>query len=205
MSRKTRTSGAVDKQLYDRPRRETRDVGEWNNELGQVNKREDSMSIAHREVELTVRIGYEPTEMSAVGIIAWQPDVEVLAMRSYCSQDGVVLLLVTTNPRKASRVLEAAGFQCRSNPIVLVGPLCRSGLASLIWTELAVLGIDVLYSYTSRIEAGSQYLVFKTTDDERAMQALEVNANVRSVTRPKTRPDQDMASERASRWREAAA
>jgi hypothetical protein len=101
-----------------------------NNELGQVNKREGNMSIAHREVELTVRIGHEPTEISAVGIIAWQRDVEVLAMRSYCSQDGVVLLLVTTNPRKASRVLGAAGFQCKSNPIVMVGPLYRSGLAS---------------------------------------------------------------------------
>ncbi len=163
------------------------------------------MSIAHREVELTVRIGHEPTEMSAVGIIAWQPDVEVLAMRSYCSQDGVVLLLVTTNPRKAAHVLEAAGFQCKSNPIVTVGPLYRSGLASLIWTELAVLGIDVLYSYASRIEDGSQYLVFKTTDDERAMRALEVSATVRSVAQPKIRQDRNMAPERVPHWQEAAA
>ena len=163
------------------------------------------MSIAHREVELTVRIGSEPTEISAVGIIAWQPDVEVLAMRSYCSQEGVVLLLVTTNPRKASQVLEAAGFRCKSSPIVIVGPLYRSGLASLIWTELAVLGIDVLYSYASRIEAGSQYLVFKTTDDERAMQALEVSASVRSVAQPKTRPDRNMAPERVLHWQEVAA
>lgn len=163
------------------------------------------MSIAHREVELTVRIGHEPTEMSAVGIIAWQPDVEVLAMRSYCSQEGVVLLLVTTNPRKASQVLEAAGFQCKSNPIVMVGPLYRSGLASLIWTELAVMGIDVLYSYASRIESGSQYLVFKTTDDERAMQAIEVSASVRSVAQPKTRQNQDIVPERALHWQEAAA
>jgi hypothetical protein len=205
MSSKTRTGGAVEKHLYGRWRVETGEIGEWNNELGQVNKKEDTMSIAHREVELTVRIGYEPTEMSAVGIIAWQPDVEVLAMRSYCSQDGVVLLLVTTNPRKASRVLEAAGFECKSNPIVMVGPLYRSGLASLIWTELAVLGIDVLYSYASRIEPGSQYLVFKTTDDARAMEALEVSASVRSVAQPKTRQDRSLAPVRLAHWQEAAA
>jgi len=174
-----------------------------NNELSRADKG-DRMSIAHREVELTVRVGHEPTEISAVGIIAWQPDIEVLAMRSYCSQEGVVLLLVTTNPRKASQVLEAAGFQCKSNPIVMVGPLYRSGLASLIWTELAVLGIDVLYSYASRIEPGSQYLVFKTTDDERAMQVLEVSASVRSVAQP-NRQDQNVIPERALHWQEVAA
>ncbi len=47
------------------------------------------MSIVRREIELAVRIGHEPREMSVVGIIAWQSDVEVLAMRSVCvDRDG---------------------------------------------------------------------------------------------------------------------
>src|SRR5207245_271992 len=68
-----------------------------------INK-EGRMSILRREIELAVQVGDEPTEMSAVEIIAWQPGIEVLAMRSYCGPDGVVLLLVTTNSRKASQV-----------------------------------------------------------------------------------------------------
>jgi len=163
------------------------------------------MSILHREIELSVQLGDEPTEMSAVEIIAWQPDIEVLAMRSYCGPDGVVLLLVTTNASKASHVLEAAGFRCKSNPVILVGPLRRSGLAALIWTELAVLGIDVLYSYTSRIGAGPQYLVFKTSENERAMEALEISAGLRDATQAKSWQDQNLVPEIASNCQQAVA
>jgi len=167
--------------------------------------KEGRMSILRREIELAVQVGDEPTEVSAVEIIAWQPGIEVLAMRSYCGPDGVVLLLVTTNSRKASQVLEAAGFRCKSNPVILVGPLRQSGLAALIWTELAVLGIDVLYSYTSRIGAGHQYLVFKTTEDDRAMEALEVSAGIRDVMQVRSSQDQNVVSETGSSWQQVAA
>jgi hypothetical protein len=163
------------------------------------------MSIIRREIELAVRIGDEPTEMSAVGIIAWHTDVEVLAMRSYCDRNGVVLLLVTTNPRKASRVLEASGFHCQSNPVLLVGPLHRGAVAATIGTELAVLGIEVVYSYTCRIEGGHQYLVFKTSEDDRALQALEASTCIRGATQVKSWQDQNVMSETGSNWQQAAA
>jgi hypothetical protein len=167
--------------------------------------REGEMSTIRRGIELTVRIGDEPTEMSAVGILAWHTDVEVLAMRSYCDRNGVVLLLITTNPRKASRVLEAAGFRCKSNPVLLVGPLHRCAMAAPIGAELAVLGIEVLYSYACRIEAGHQYLVFKTTEDDRALQALEASASIRSATQVKSWQDQSVAVETGANWQQAAA
>ena len=163
------------------------------------------MSIIRREVEVTVRIGHEPTEMSAVGIIAWHPDVEVLAMRSYCDHNGVVLLLVTTNPQKVTHVLEAAGFRCKANPVILIGPLQRSGLAARIGAELALLSIEVLYSYASRIGAGHHYLVFKTTEDDRALQALEGNASIRDVSQAKSWPDQNAVPAAGSTWQSAAA
>jgi hypothetical protein len=163
------------------------------------------MSIVRREIELAVQIGHEPTELSAVGIIAWQPDVEVLAMRSYCDRDGVVLLMVTTNPRKASLVLESAGFRCKSNPVLLAGPLQRCAVAAMIADELAVLGIEVLYSYASHTEAGQKCLVFKTTEDDRAMQALDDSACFREATQAKSWQDQRMVSEPAFNWQQVAA
>ena len=163
------------------------------------------MSILRREIELAVQIGDEPTEMSAVGIIAWHPDIEVLAMRSYCGPDGVVLLLITTNAPKAADILEAAGFRCKSTPVILAGPLHQSGLAALIGTELALLGIDVLYSYTSRIGAGHQYLVFKTADDNRALQALEAKAGVRDLAQANSWQHQSAVSEMVSSCQQAAA
>src|SRR6267154_4094844 len=162
------------------------------------------MSILRREIELAVQLGHGPTEMTAVGIIAWHPDIEVLAMRSYCGPDGLVLLLITTDSRKASHALEAAGFQCKSSPVVLVGPLLRSGLAARIGAELGVLGIGILYSYTSRIGAGHQYLVLKTTEDDRAVQALEASATIRDVTQAESRQHHEAVSETGQNWQEAA-
>lgn len=163
------------------------------------------MSIIRGEIELAVRIGHEPTEMSAVGIIAWHPDVEVLVMRSYCDQDGVVLLLVTTNPHKAAQVLEAAGFRCKSNPVLLVGPLHRSALAAQIGAELSGLGIEVLYSYASGNGASHHYLVFKTTEDERALQVLEASDCLQGTTSVKSWHEQQVISQAASSWQQAAA
>lgn len=163
------------------------------------------MPVIRREIELAVRIGHEPTEMSAIGIIAWQPDVEVLATRSYCDRDGVVLLLVTTNPRKASLVLESAGFRCTSNPVLLAGPLQRCAVATMVGAELAVLGIDVLYSYASHTEDGRKCLVFKTSEDERAMQVLEDSASLRDAVQVKSWRDQNVLSGHGYEWQQAVA
>ena len=161
--------------------------------------------IIRREIEVAVRIGYEPTEMSAVGIIAWHPDIEMLAMRSYCDHDGVVLLLVTTNPQKAAHVLEAAGFRCKVNPVIVIGPLQRSGLVARIGADLALSGIEVLYSYASRVGIGHQYLVFKTTEDDRAIQALEGSSTIRDVAGVKSWQNQNGVPAIGSNWQSAAA
>jgi hypothetical protein len=158
-----------------------------------------------REIEITVRIGNESTEMGALGVIAWHPDIEVLATRLYQDRDGVALLLVTTNPQKASHVLESAGFRCKSNPVVLVGPLSNFGLGALIGAELAVLGIEILYSYASRVGTDDQYLILKTTDDERAMQMLAVNSSICGATQSKSWSEQSVVTDIRLNWQQAAA
>ena len=136
------------------------------------------MCEARRELEITVRTD-EPNDMSAIGILDHYPDVEVLARRSYCDREGAVLLLVPTDIERALGVLEAAGFRCGTNPIILVGPLYGAALAAPIGTGLAILGIEVLYSYTSRMGHGRDYLVFKTSDDDQAIRMIEQSLAVR--------------------------
>ena len=151
------------------------------------------MSIAHRETEISVVIGHEPPEASATAVIAWYPDIKVVTMRSYCNRDGVVLLLVTTNTVKTAQVLKAAGFQCQVNPVVLIGPINRSGWASPIGVELTHAGIEVLYSYTSHIEGDRHYLVFKTSDDDSAIQVLTTGSSFQSLANNDSQPEQRMA------------
>ncbi len=74
------------------------------------------MSIAHRETEISVVIGHEPPEASAMAVIAWYPDIKVVTMRSYCNRDGVVLLLVTTNAVKTAQVLKASRVSMSGQP-----------------------------------------------------------------------------------------
>ena len=157
-----------------------------------INK-EDDTSIARRETEISVRSDDDQLEVSATAVIAWYPDIEVFAMRSYCNRDGVVLLLVTTNAVKVSQVLKAAGFQCRVNPVVLIGPLNRSGWAAPIGVELVNVGIEILYSYTSHRERDRHYLVFKTSDDDRVIQVLTTSPAFRSLACSNSQRDQQMA------------
>jgi hypothetical protein len=131
------------------------------------------MPIARQEIEIAVRVREEAEDVSAVGTIGLCPDVDVLAMDSHCDQDGVVLLLVTTNALKTTFVLSTVGFQCIASQVVLIGPLKGTGIASMIRTHLANAGIGVQYSYLSRTERGQRYLVVKTTEIVRTLRALE--------------------------------
>ncbi len=150
------------------------------------------MPIARREIEISVRIGQEPHNASATTVIARHPDIEVFTMRSYCNRDGVVLLLVTTDALKTSQVLKVAGFQCEINPVVLIGPINRSGWAAPVGTELADAGIEVLYSYTSHKDRDRHYLVFKTSDDHRAIQVLTAGPALQSLACSDSPPDREM-------------
>jgi hypothetical protein len=151
------------------------------------------MSIARRETEVAVRVGHEPEGASATAVIARCSDIEVLTMHSYCQSDGIVLLLVTTNAVKTSHVLKVAGFQCQVSHVVLIGPLNRTGWALPLGVELAEVGIEVLNSYTSHQERDRHYLVFKTSDDDRAIQALTTGPAFRLLVSNDTLRDPEVA------------
>jgi len=162
------------------------------------------MPIARLEIELSARIGHVPPDVSATAVIAWYPEIEVFAMRSYSNRDGVVLLLVTTNAVKLLHVLTAAGFECEMNPIVLVGPLDRSGWAAPIGVRLANAGIEVLSFYASHKEPDRRYLVFKTSNDDHAIQVLRSAPSSRSLGWVDSERDPELATaEESSPFRQA--
>jgi hypothetical protein len=84
------------------------------------------------------------------------------------------------------------------NPIVLIGPINRSGWASPIGAELTNAGIEVLYSYTSHIERDRHYLVFKTSDDDNAVQVLTTGSSFQSLANNDSQPEPWMASTEGS-------
>jgi hypothetical protein len=135
------------------------------------------MFLVSKNEEIAVQHN-EELDVPALMAIAQHPDLKVLAMRSYCEPDGVVLHLVTNNPVKTARLLKRVGYKCWTKPVLLVGPLSRHGCTVPLQAELEASGVQVRYSYTHRTERGQLYLAFKTEEDDRALRVLEVSSTL---------------------------
>lgn len=139
------------------------------------------MAKARKEVELAIRLGNEPGALGRVLSVVAEKLINVLAYCSYTDRDDTVVLLVTDDALLAKRTLEAAGFSCRANSVVVVGATDQVGGAALLGARLGYAGIDILYSYASSSGGNQFYAVFKTSNDLRAISVLEVAPSIRAA------------------------
>ena len=147
---------------------------------------------ATRQIEVTVRAINQPALMGKLIAITVSCGAEVLAASSYWDGSGSVVKLVTEDALRTTRALETAGFDCTSNPVVLVEMPDKPGLPEHLSDKLVSEGINILYTYSFRSDRDLSYLVFKTTDDNRAIYVLEVEALIHDLAAAKS-------------WREPAA
>ncbi|MCG3150102.1 MAG: hypothetical protein PCFJNLEI_03573 [Verrucomicrobiae bacterium] len=133
------------------------------------------MSKARKEIELAVRLGNEAGALGRVLALVAQHGVNILAYCAYSERREGVLLLVTDNPLTAKIALQDAGYDCRANSVVLVGATDQVGGAALLGARLGHAGIDILYSYASSAGGDQFFAVFKTSDDQRALDILAVS------------------------------
>ena len=139
------------------------------------------MPRARKEVELAIRLGNEPGALGKVLSTVADENVNVLAYCSYTDRNDTVILLVTDNAMQAKRALEAAGFSCRANSVVVVGATDQVGGAALIGARLGFAGIDILYSYASSSGSSEFVAVFKTSNDQRAISVLDKSAAIQAA------------------------
>ena len=144
------------------------------------------MSTVKRQVEITVNLSNEPALMGRLMATAGSCGAEVLAACSYYSYDGAVVMLVTDDADRTLRALEGAGFSCKCDSVLLVEIPDEPGIAALLGVKLTAAGIRVLYSYLFRSEDTQGYVVFKTTDDNRAFYLLEVESLVHELAAAKS-------------------
>ena len=143
------------------------------------------MLNATRQVEITVRSGRDPATLSRLMATIGSCGTEVLAACSYWDGFDSVMMFVPEQEAIAIRALEAAGFKCMTHLIVLVETPDQPGLAAALGGKLTYVGIEVLYSYSSPRECDRAYVVFKTTNDFRAMYVLEADALIHDVAAAK--------------------
>jgi hypothetical protein len=131
------------------------------------------MAKARKHIELAIRTGNKPGMLGQLFSIIANEGINILAYCSYSDRNESVVLLVVEDPMRAKKLIEVAGYDCRANSVVIVGAQDQVGAAAQLGAHLGRAGINILYSYASSSGTGQFCAVFKTMDDERAIEALE--------------------------------
>ena len=129
------------------------------------------MARAHRQRELAVRIGNQPGDLARLLSTITEAGVNILAYCAYSERDEGVVQLVTENPVQTKIALEANGYVCHMNDVVLVRAADQMGAAAILGTHLGRAGVNIIYSYASS-NGDNFHAVFKTNNDEEALRVL---------------------------------
>jgi hypothetical protein len=155
------------------------------------------MTNATRQTEITVQSITQPSALARLMAITVSCGAEVLAACSHWDKSAAVVKLVTEDPSRTMRALEAAGFPCQSRPVVLVEMPDKPGLPGLIAKKLVNAGICVLEFYSLHEERNRAHMVYKTSDDDRAVYLIEIDALIHDLAAAKSwrQPAEEAADE----------
>jgi hypothetical protein len=120
-------------------------------------------------------IAITPNEVGTMGRVfklISEAGVNVSAFCAYVEDDKGVFRLVTDDNAKVESVLSAAGYETRSGEVVRVQVESQVGTAADIGTRLGDAGIDIQHSYATSAEAGESVAIFKTADNDKAVEVL---------------------------------
>lgn len=122
--------------------------------------------------ELQVITPNEPGILGRVlGTLA-NAGVNLRALNAYAEGNKGVFLMVTSDNVKAKKHLKILGYQITSNPVMTVLVEDRIGAGSEIGALLGNAVIDVDYCYGSSAGVNKVLLVFKTSDNKKAVETL---------------------------------
>ncbi|HVM62774.1 MAG TPA: hypothetical protein VMV72_18080 [Verrucomicrobiae bacterium] len=136
---------------------------------------------ATRQIQITVRASNQPALLSRLMASAVSCGAEVLVASSHWDGSGTVVRVVTQDAARTGRALTAAGFDCEVDFVVLVEAPDKPGTAARLVDRLTAAGIHVLLSYSFRSDNRRSYVVLKTSDDDRAIYLLEVDALIHQL------------------------
>ncbi|MCH4188719.1 MAG: amino acid-binding protein [Megasphaera sp.] len=94
-------------------------------------------------------------------------DVNIYTMLANDSAEFGIIRLIMTNPEKATKTLQEAGYQCRMDKVIAIDMADTPGSLDRILNNLleANIGIDYLYISYNR-ETATPVAVFKTSEPE---------------------------------------
>lgn len=132
------------------------------------------MITAHKEVELAVRMPvHEQGTTNMLSELRHQ-NVEVRACTCYQDHSRLVALLIADDPARTLEVLQQAGYDCKSQPVILVevAPY-NPGLLVQLRAALERAGVSILSSHLCRSSAKGLSIAVQTTDNTTAFTVLQ--------------------------------
>ncbi len=125
------------------------------------------------EKELTVTTPNDPGILGRVlGTLA-NAGINLKALCAYAENNKGTFLLVTSDHEKAKKCLEVIGYEVILNDVVTVFIDDRIGAGAEIGALLGNAVIDIDYCYGTSAGLGKAVLVFKTTNNKKALETLE--------------------------------
>ena len=124
------------------------------------------------EKELHVITPNEPGILGRVlGTLA-NSGVNLLALQARSVKDKGVFLLLTSDNKRAETCLKVLGYEVTTNEVLTLLIDDRVGAGAEIGALLGNAVIDIDYCYGSSAGMGKALLVFKTSDNKKALETL---------------------------------
>jgi len=98
--------------------------------------------------------------------------INLRAICAYTQGEKGHFLLVTADNKKAEKALKAIGYEVTINEVVAVQIGDRIGAGAEIGALLGNAVIDIDYCYGTSAGLGQVFLVFKTSDNKKAIETL---------------------------------
>ncbi|MDD8020390.1 MAG: hypothetical protein PHU81_04275 [Acidobacteriota bacterium] len=133
------------------------------------------MNVIQEEIELQVITPNEPGIFGRVLATLANAGINLRAffVQSERHQEKGQFHLVTSDYKKAELALRSLGFKIKTVRVITVEVEDRIGVGAEIGALLAGAVIDIRYSYGSSAGAGRTLLVFKTSNNAKALKTLQ--------------------------------
>ena len=130
------------------------------------------MQSVKKESELHI---IAPNETGILGRIMGtlaNAGINLIAMCAYAEGDKGNFLLITSDNKKTEKAMKTMGYEVKVNEVITVQIGDRIGAGSEIGALLGNAVINIDYCYGTSSGLGQALLVFKTSDNKKAIETL---------------------------------
>lgn len=127
---------------------------------------------AQAATELTISAPDQPGELAKILTTLAESSINIRAYTAYVDGDRGYLKVVPSDPDAAVEALCAAGYHYTVHEVITVVTEDAIGSAAQVASAIAASGLSIGHSHASSPGSGSVLLVFNTSDNEKALTAV---------------------------------